>query len=98
MTGAGAPGAAGILRCLSQHSSIKIVGADADPNAVGRFLAKDFVKIPRADDPTFIDALLAASREKDIHILLPLVTRELIPLPAMPGVRSGRRETHSLIR
>jgi carbamoyl-phosphate synthase large subunit len=80
MTGAGAPGAAGILHCLQQHSSFHITVADANPNAVGRYLAKDFVLIPKAGDPSFIDTLLAICREKDIHIILPLVTKELIPL------------------
>jgi carbamoyl-phosphate synthase large subunit len=80
MTGAGAPGAAGILHCLQQHPSFHIIAADANPNAVGRYLAKDFVTIPKAGDPAFIDAVLALCREKDIHIVLPLVTKELILL------------------
>jgi len=80
MTGAGAPGAAGILQCLWQHPSINIVAVDANPDAVGRFLVKDFSVIPKANDPSFIDSLLALCREKNIHAVLPLVTKELIPL------------------
>ncbi|MDP4264382.1 MAG: ATP-grasp domain-containing protein [Bacteroidota bacterium] len=80
MTGAGAPGAAGILQCLRQYSSFHIVAADANPDAVGRYLVKDFTIIPKANDPAFIDSMLAVCREKNIHVVLPLVTRELIPL------------------
>lgn len=80
MTGAGAPGAPGIIKCLSQDPAINIVGADANPNAVGRFLVQNFVPIPTADHSSFIDSLLAICREKDIHVVLPLVTKELIPL------------------
>ena len=80
MTGAGAPGAAGILQCLWQHSSFNVIAADANPNAVGHYLVKNFVVIPRADDPAFIDSVLAVCREKDVHVVLPLVTKELIPL------------------
>jgi len=80
MTGAGAPGAAGIIQCLNQHPSIIIVAADANPVAVGRYLLKDFTVIPKANDPSFIDSLLALCREKNIHAVLPLVTKELIPL------------------
>jgi len=80
MTGAGAPGAAGILQCLWQHSSVNVIAADANPHAVGRYLVKDFSTIPKANDPSFIDSMLALCREKDIHAVLPLVTKELIPL------------------
>jgi carbamoyl-phosphate synthase large subunit len=80
MTGGGAPGAAGILQCLWQHPSFHIIAADANPQAVGRHLARDFQVIPFANEPGFIDSLLALCRDKDIHIILPLVTRELIPL------------------
>jgi carbamoyl-phosphate synthase large subunit len=80
MTGAGAPGAAGILHCLSQHPSFHVIVADANSTAVGRYLVKDFNVIPKANDPAFIDSILALCREKDIHVVLPLVTRELLPL------------------
>jgi carbamoyl-phosphate synthase large subunit len=80
MTGAGAPGAAGIINCLKCESSFNVVGADANSKAVGRFLLKDFSTIPLAEDPSFIDAVLALCREKNIHVVMPLVTRELIPL------------------
>jgi carbamoyl-phosphate synthase large subunit len=80
MTGAGAPGAAGILHCLQQDSNIHITMADANPQATGRYLNKDFSVIPAATDPSFIDEMLAVCRAKNTHIVLPLVTRELIPL------------------
>jgi carbamoyl-phosphate synthase large subunit len=80
MTGGGAPGAAGILECLWQHPLFNIVVADANPDAVGRYLVKDFCVIPKANDPAFIDSVLSLCREKNIHIVLPLVTKELIPL------------------
>jgi carbamoyl-phosphate synthase large subunit len=80
MTGAGAPGAAGILKCLFQNPNLHVTAADANPNAVGRWLTDDFVTIPFAHKNDFIDTLLSICREKDIHVLLPLVTRELLPL------------------
>jgi carbamoyl-phosphate synthase large subunit len=80
MTGAGAPGAAGILKCLFQNTNIHVVAADANFNAVGKHLVDDFVTIPFAQQENFIEVLLSVCREKSIHVLLPLVTRELIPL------------------
>lgn len=80
MTGGGAPGAAGILDCLRRDASLHVTIADANPHAVGRYLHGDFSMIPKAGDPSFIDSMLALCRQKNIHIVLPLVTRELIPL------------------
>lgn len=80
MTGGGAPGAPGIIKCLCQETKFNVVLVDANPNAVGKHLVKDFHVIPKAGDPAFIDAVLALCREKDIHVVLPLVTKELIPL------------------
>lgn len=80
MTGAGAPGAAGIIRCLLQDASIRLTIADADAGAVGRYLHQPFFTIPRATDPHFVEAVLALCRREKIDLVLPLVTRELFPL------------------
>lgn len=80
MTGAGAPGAAGIIKCLQQNRLFHITTADANPGAVGRYLTNDFEVIPQAADPSFTDAVLSLCRKKNIHAVLPLVTKELIPL------------------
>lgn len=80
MTGGGAPGAAGILKCLQQDKSFHVIAADANPNAVGRYINKDFEHIPFASDSSFIDMMLDVCRKRNIHAILPLVTSELIPL------------------
>lgn len=80
MTGGGAPGAAGILHCLKQNPLFNITVADASPEAIGKYLNSDFETIPLADDPNFVDAILSLCRRKNIHAILPLVTKELIPL------------------
>lgn len=80
MTGGGAPGAAGILKCLRQDTSLNITAADANPEAAGKYLAEDFATIPHADDPAFITTLLSLCKEKKIRIIMPLVTKELLPL------------------
>jgi carbamoyl-phosphate synthase large subunit len=80
MTGGGAPGAAGILKCLHQQQKFHVTVADANPGAVGKYLNPDFVVIPMAADNSFTDAVLSVCRKKNIHVVLPLVTKELIPL------------------
>jgi carbamoyl-phosphate synthase large subunit len=79
MTGAGAPGAAGILQCLWQDPSLNITVADADPDATGKYLANDFIEIPAGDSTDFIEFMTGICRQKNIHVVLPLVTKELLP-------------------
>jgi carbamoyl-phosphate synthase large subunit len=80
MTGGGAPGAAGIINCLQAEKSFNITVADANPEAIGKYLAGDFVTIPFATDAKFAEEILEICSKKRIDIILPLVTRELIPL------------------
>lgn len=80
MTGSGAPGAAGILKCLQENNFFHITMADANPGAVGRYLSKDFETIPLATDPSFFESIFSICQKKNIHVVLPLVTKELIPL------------------
>jgi carbamoylphosphate synthase large subunit len=82
MTGAGAPGAAGILKCLQLNPNFEIVMADANPNALGRWLHTEFETIPFANETSFIEKLISICQRRHIHVVLPLVTRELIPLAA----------------
>jgi len=80
MTGAGAPGAAGILKCLQFNPNFDIVMADANPNAVGRWLHAEFETIPYAEEKNFVEKLLDICESRNINIVMPLVTKELIPL------------------
>ncbi len=80
MTGAGAPGAPGILRCLQQDERFRVIGCDADPEATGRFLGMPFYQVPKAISPDFIPSILRICEQEQVDILLPLVTRELVPL------------------
>lgn len=96
MTGAGAPGAAGILKCLHLNPDFKIIAADANANAIGRWLNADFEKIPFAHEKNFIEQLLAICERRNIHVLLPLVTRELIPL-AQNKNKFEEQETRVLV-
>jgi carbamoyl-phosphate synthase large subunit len=77
MTGAGAPGGPGILLALCQDPQIELTVADANPYASGRALHPDFVQIPAASHPGYVAEMLSLCSEKQIQVLLPLVTREL---------------------
>ena len=101
MTGAGAPGAAGILKCLQLVPGIKIIAADANPNAVGRWLNGEstsvgFEKIPFAQEKNFIQQLLSICERRVVHIVMPLVTKELIPF-AQNKKKFEEQETKILV-
>jgi carbamoyl-phosphate synthase large subunit len=80
MTGAGAPGAAGIIKCLQQEPYIRLTVADANPEATGQHLIKDFVCIPKGDDPDFARQVLRHCVQRKVNVVMPLVTRELSSL------------------
>lgn len=79
MTGAGAPGAPGIIKCLTRYPAIRLFVGDADPNALGRHLHAPFFQIPSANDPGFAGHILALCQKEGIQIVMPLVTKELFP-------------------
>ena len=77
MTGAGAPGGPGIIKCLKEIPNSKLVVADADDKASGRYLNDSFVQIPKANNPEFVEEVLRICIKMDIQIIFPLVTNEL---------------------
>ena len=77
ITGAGAPGAAGIIECLSKSKQLDIWCCDANEDASGKHLLKNFFKIPAASDKNFISEVLKKVKQHKIEVVLPLVTREL---------------------
>lgn len=78
ITGAGAPGAAGIIECLSKSKQLAIWCCDANADASGKHILKNFFKIPAASDKNFISAVLNKAKLHKIDVILPLVTRELL--------------------
>lgn len=77
MTGAGAPGGPGIIKCLQSEPRIELLVGDANPQAAGRYLADQFVKLPMASELRFVEDVLGICRRLGIDLIFPLVTREL---------------------
>ena len=80
MTGGGAPGAPGIIKCLLQPGWINLTVADADSEAVGCHLHPNFIQLPKATDDNFVEHVVSVCRQNHIRLVLPLVTKELLPL------------------
>lgn len=80
VTGAGAPGIRGTLYALRNNpdgTPIHIVGTDAKPDAVGRFMVERFYPVPEAENPNYTEVLLDICRKEAIDIVLPQTTREI---------------------
>ena len=80
MTGGGAPGAPGIIRCLKKDSDIDLTVCDAQAYPSGKFLNDKFINVPLASDSNFIDFIFSYCVKEKIDVIFPLVTRELFLL------------------
>ncbi len=79
-SGAGAPGFAGIVRCLRKDSRVEIFAGDTNPNPYGKVLANEFFVMPPSSDDQYIDKVIQICKDKHIDVVLPITTRELVPL------------------
>jgi carbamoyl-phosphate synthase large subunit len=81
ITGAGAPGAPGIIKSLRKVSERKIVviGGDANPAvSVGSGLLDKIYGIPFPESPEFTEKVLNICIAEKVDVIIPLVTRELM--------------------
>jgi carbamoyl-phosphate synthase large subunit len=79
ITGAGAPGAPGIIKSLRlvKERKIKIIGVDMDKNAIGFTMVDKYYLIPPAKDRNFIKKVKRMAKKEKVDVIIPLVTREL---------------------
>jgi carbamoyl-phosphate synthase large subunit len=81
MTGAGAPGAWGIVRSLrGADRDTRIVGVDMDPDAYGFGLVDEHETVPAGDDEAYVPRMAELAADVDADVVLPLTTDELLPL------------------
>jgi carbamoyl-phosphate synthase large subunit len=77
-SGAGAPGFAGIVRCLREIPEVFIVGGDAKAHVYGAALSDAFVLMPETTMVSeYVEAVVRVSLEHNIQVILPITTREL---------------------
>ena len=83
ITGTGNPGFAGAVHALRANPDgrpLRLVSADANPDAVGRHLVDAFETVPLGTDPDYLDAMLGICERHDVGAILPTLTAELGPL------------------
>lgn len=79
MTGAGAPGAPGIISCYRNNGErkIKIIGVDMRSCVPTDLQLDSFEQVPSAANSEFIGAVLNIAKKYHVDVIQPLVTREL---------------------
>jgi len=79
MTGAGAPGAPGILRCYRNNGErkIRVIGADMKERVPTICALDAFYSVPKATSPAFCEELLSIAKKEQVRVIQPLVTKEL---------------------
>lgn len=79
ITGAGAPGAPGIISCYKNNNerNMKIIGVDMKKRVPTILQLDAFESIPPAIDPNFIDEIFNIALKHKVDVIQPLVTREL---------------------
>ena len=82
MTGAGAPGASGVLKSLRRpdERTVRVVGVDADPDAYGFALVDDSRVVPRGDEDGYVERIAEVAADVGADVIMPLTTAELGPL------------------
>jgi len=77
-SGAGAPGFAGICRCLRAEATWQIVAGDVNEHAYGKALCDHFLVVPpSADESAYLECILSACITYSVDVVLPITTREL---------------------
>jgi carbamoyl-phosphate synthase large subunit len=79
-SGAGAPGFAGILECLKEDPSIRVIAGDMNYEAYGAALCDKFIQMPASNASDFIDKTIEVCEEEAVQVVLPITTRELFEL------------------
>lgn len=54
-----------------------ILGVDSSPFAPAAYLVDEFIRVPRCDDPDFLDATVDLCRRKKVSLLVPTIDTEL---------------------
>jgi carbamoyl-phosphate synthase large subunit len=82
ISASGAPGTAALLRALRENGerTIRLVGTDMSPQAIGRHLTDAFHVVPAGSDPGFADAMLEVARAEEVDAVLPQSSFDLFGL------------------
>jgi len=80
ITGAGAPGAPGIIKSLRKvkERKIRIIGVDMDSESSGFAIVDSGYVGEKAESKGFIPRIMEICRKEEVDVIIPLVTNELM--------------------
>ena len=79
ITSAGSTNGVNVIKALREQKEIKLslIAVDMNPLAAGFFLSDKYYKVPRAEVPEFIPAILRICEKEKIKIIIPTFSYEL---------------------
>lgn len=79
LTGAGAPGAPSIAKCIKENGEkeVSLIGVDASKRVNTEDIFEKIYNVPKAIEENFIETVKDICLKEQIDILLPIVTKEL---------------------
>jgi carbamoyl-phosphate synthase large subunit len=79
ITGAGSPGAPGVIKSLRsvKDNKLKLIGIDIISDVASKAMLDKFFVGPKALDPNFIEECLNLCTTENIDVILPMVSLEL---------------------
>jgi carbamoyl-phosphate synthase large subunit len=102
ITGAGTTTAVTALKGLRamKDRSLHITMGDMQQNCAGAYLGDDFVQMPPATTPDFIERVTSICRERQIDLVIPIIDYEFVcwALAAEPLAQSGTQVVISPVK
>ena len=85
ITGAGAPGTRGVMKCYrigakEEGRKMRLVTCDMNPEAYGFHLADSFHEVPAGNDPSYVKKILEICKKEKPDLIVSGVDNELLPL------------------
>jgi len=73
VTAGGCPGASTLIRSLKsiEERKVIVIGTDIDSEAIGKFFADKFYKVPSASSPEYIPAIEEICEKEEVDAILP---------------------------
>jgi len=64
----------------SGNAEYTIVGVDCSPNVASKNYVDYLYKVPRCDDPGYVDALIHICKHHKVDVIVPLISEDITPL------------------
>jgi carbamoyl-phosphate synthase large subunit len=80
LTGSGTTTAVSVIKGIKQQHefSVRLITCDRSDNVSGRYMADRFYKVPSAEDPSFLSAMLRIVKIERVNLIIPIIDYEFI--------------------